>query len=190
MTFQSTAGAWFQDAAWRGLKMALLLAALSLATGCTAGGPGPLASQGSGPTIAFESVDGPPRQVFERLVRVLDTESASRNLSIVTRGAQAAYRVRSYYAARIADGGSSAIAWVWDVYDRDEQRVLRLRGEEPVGKGGDEGWAAADDPLLRRMTQTGLSGLAGLIADDPPRQGEPAPQIPETAGPALAFSAY
>ena len=40
---------------------------------------------GSGPTVAFESIDGPPPQVFDRMVGVLNSESKLRNLSIVSR---------------------------------------------------------------------------------------------------------
>src|ERR1700692_4384831 len=51
---------------------------------------------GSGPTVAFESIDGPPPQIFDRMVNVLDSESKLRNLSIVSREGTASYRVRSY----------------------------------------------------------------------------------------------
>src|SRR5271165_6845846 len=84
------------------------------------------------PTIAFESIDGPPPQVFDRMVGVLDSESKLRNLSIVSREGQAAYRVRSYLAAQLYHGRTT-IAWVWDVYDANQQRALRLSGEEPAG---------------------------------------------------------
>ena len=51
------------------------------------------------------------------------------------------------------------IAWVWDVYDRNQQRALRLSGEEPAGKAGRDAWAAADDLVLRRIAQAGFTGL-------------------------------
>ena len=52
------------------------------------------------------------------------------------------------------------ISWVWDVYDGNQQRALRLSGEEPAGKAGRDAWAAADDLILRKIAQAGLSGLA------------------------------
>ena len=116
----------------------------------------------SGPTVAFESIDGPPPPVFERMVSVLDSESKLRNLSIVSREGSASYRVRSYLSAQVSRGRTT-IAWVWDVYDRDQQRALRLSGEEPAGKAGRDAWAAADDLVLRRIAQAGLSGLSGMI---------------------------
>ena len=117
---------------------------------------------GNGATVAFESIDGPPPQVFDRMVGVLDSESKLRNLSIVSRESQASYRVRSYLAAQVSRGRTT-IAWVWDVYDRNQQRALRLSGEEPAGKAGRDPWAAADDLVLRRIAQAGLSGLSGMV---------------------------
>ena len=90
---------------------------------------------GNGQTVAFESIDGPPPQVFDRMVGVLDSESKLRNLLIVSREGGAAYRVRSYLSAQIVRG-KTVISWVWDVYDANQQRALRLSGEEPAGKAG------------------------------------------------------
>jgi hypothetical protein len=138
----------------------------------------------SGPTVAFESIDGPPPPVFERMVNVLDSESKLRNLSIVSREGSASYRVRSYLSAQVSRGRAT-IAWVWDVYDRDQQRALRLSGEEPAGKAGRDAWAGADDLLLRKIAQAGLSGLSGLINGTAPADAPPAP-TPGRRGPAVA----
>jgi hypothetical protein len=150
--------------------------------GCASGGaPGDsLAMAGSGPTVAFESIDGPPPQVFERMVNVLDSESKLRNLQIVSREGAASYRVRSYLAAQVSRGRTT-IAWVWDVYDRDQQRALRLSGEETAGKAG---WAGADDLILRKIAQAGLSGLSGMINGTAP--AEASPPAPARRGPAVA----
>ena len=139
-----------------------------------------MASSTSGPTIAFESIDGPPPQVFERMVGVLDSESKLRSLSIVSREGSASYRVRGYLAAQISRGRTT-IAWVWDVYDQNQQRALRLSGEEPAGGRGRDGWAAVDDLALRKIAQAGLSGLSGLINGVPPQD---APQATPPAAPA------
>jgi hypothetical protein len=167
---------------------ALLMIACGLG-GCAGGaavnGSFAMASNG-GPTVTFESIDGPPPQVFERMVNVLDSESKLRNLLIVSREGSATYRVRSYLAAEVSQG-RTVIAWVWDVYDRDQQRALRLSGEEPTGKAGRDPWTAADDLVLRKIAQAGLSGLSAMIngtgpADTPP----PAPAPTGKRGPAVA----
>ena len=73
-----------------------------------------MAGGGGGATVTFESIDGPPPQVFDRMVNVIDSESKLRNLQIVSREGAAAYRVRSYLAAQVGRGRTT-IAWVWDV---------------------------------------------------------------------------
>ena len=138
--------------------------------------------RGSGATVAFESIDGPPPQVFDRMVSVLDSELKLRNLSIVSREGGASYRVRSYLSAQVVRG-KTMIAWVWDVYDNNQQRALRLSGEEAAGKAGRDAWAAADDLVLRKIAQAGLSGLSGMINGTP--DAAPAP-APERRGPAVA----
>jgi hypothetical protein len=156
--------------------MALLAIACGLG-GCAAGGAVgnsfAMANTSSGPTIAFESIDGPPPQVFDRMVGVLDSESKLRSLSIVSREGAAAYRVRGYLAAQVSHGRTT-IAWVWDVYDQNQQRALRLSGEEPAGKAGRDAWAAADDLVLRKIAQAGLSGLSAMINGTAPA-GAPSP---------------
>src|SRR5579872_6594656 len=144
------------------------------------------ASSTSGPTIAFESIDGPPRIVFDRMVGVLDSESKLRSLSIVSREGSASYRVRGYLSAQISRGRTT-IAWVWDVYDQNQQRALRLSGEEPAGKAGRDAWSAADDLVLRKIAQAGLSGLAGMINGTPaPDATQPPSAAPSKRGPAVA----
>ena len=150
------------------------------------GGAFAMAGAANGPIVTFESIDGPPRQIFERMVSVLDSESKLRNLSIVSREGTASYRVRSYLAAQV-NRGRATIAWVWDVYDQNKQRALRLSGEEPAGKAPRDAWAAADDMVLRKIAQAGLSGLSSMINGTAPAE---APRMPPTAptkrGPAVA----
>lgn len=174
-------------AARAAIAAALLVVSCALG-GCAGGGAASgsyaMASTGGGggPTVAFESIDGPPPQVFDRMVGVLDSESKLRNLSIVSREGGASYRVRSYLSAQVVRGRTT-IAWVWDVYDNNQQRVLRLSGEEAAGKSGRDAWAAADDLVLRKIAQAGLSGLTGMINGSPDAMPAPAPA---RSGPAVA----
>jgi hypothetical protein len=178
-------------AASRAVVAGVLLAACALG-GCasTAGGPASGAfamASGGAATVAFESIDGPPPAVFDRMVGVLDTESKLRNLAIVSRENAATYRVRSYLSAQVVRG-RTMIAWVWDVYDGSQQRALRLSGEEPAGKPGRDAWAAADDMVLRKIAQAGLSGLSSMVNGTPADAPAPAPAAPAPGkrGPAVA----
>jgi hypothetical protein len=168
--------------------LAVMLLTAAAALGGCAGGSGAAnsyamaPSAGSGATVAFESIDGPPPQVFDRMVGVLDSESKLRSLSVVSREGTAAYRVRSYLSAQIVRG-KTVIAWVWDVYDANQQRALRLSGEEPTAaKGGRDPWSAADDLVLRKIAQAGFSGLSNMINGTPDAPGS----APGLRGPAVA----
>jgi hypothetical protein len=171
-------------------RMALAAVLLAVACGlgaCAGGGAAgsfAMTGAGAGPTVAFESIDGPPPPVFDRMVNVLDSESKLRSLSIVSREGAASYRVRSYLSAQV-HRGRTVIAWVWDVYDRDQQRALRLSGEEPAGKAGRDPWAAADDLLLRKIAQAGFSGLSAMVNGSAPSDA-PSPAAPAKRGPAVA----
>jgi len=166
---------------------AMLLAIACALGGCASGGAVgasfAMAGAGTAPTVAFESIDGPPPPVFDRMVSVLDSETKLRNLSIVSREGTASYRVRTYLSAQVIRG-RAVIAWVWDVYDRDQQRTLRLSGEEPAGKAGRDAWAAADDLILRKIAQAGLSGLSAMINGTAPTEAPP--PAPGKRGPAVA----
>ena len=172
-------------AAIAGVLLAMACGLGGCAGGGAASGSFAMASSGgSGPTVAFESIDGPPPQIFDRMVNVLDSESKLRNLAIVSREGPATYRVRNYLAAQVGHGGHTTIAWVWDVYDRDQQRALRLGGEEPAGTSGRDAWSAADDLVLRKIAQAGFSGLSAMINGTAPADA-PAP-APGRRGPAVA----
>ncbi|SCB41111.1 hypothetical protein GA0061098_1008233 [Bradyrhizobium shewense] len=165
----------------------MLLAATTALGGCAGGGGAANSyamapSAGSGATVAFESIDGPPPQVFDRMVGVIDSESKLRSLSVVSREGSAVYRVRSYLSAQVVRG-KTVIAWVWDVYDTNQQRALRLSGEEPTSaKGGRDPWGAADDLVLRKIAQAGFSGLSNMINGTPDAPGA----APALRGPAVA----
>jgi hypothetical protein len=172
----------------RAAMAAMLLAIACGLGGCASGGANnsfAMADNAARTTVTFESIDGPPPQIFDRMVNMLDSESKLRSLSIVSREGPASYRVRSYLSAQVSRGRTT-IAWVWDVYDRDQQRALRLSGEEPAGKAGRDPWSAADDLVLRKIAQAGLSGLSAMINATGPVDSPPPVTAPGRRSPAVA----
>jgi hypothetical protein len=127
----------------------------------------------SGATIAFESIDGPPVGVFNRLVDNISAEAQSRNVAIASREGSASYRVRGYLAAQVIRGRTH-ISWVWDVYDDGKVRALRIVGEEAGGRAGGDPWSVADEAMLRKIARVSMDRLAGFMANpdapvaDPP----------------------
>jgi hypothetical protein len=123
-------------------------------------------------SVAFESIDGPPEDVFRKLVQDLSEEAEARQLAVVSRDTAARYRIRSYVAAHVRRDRTT-IAWVWDVYDANQKRTLRISGEEDVGPAGKDAWAAADDQALRRVSTAGMERLASFLTAGPQEAGAP-----------------
>src|SRR5437763_2211675 len=98
-----------------------LLVALALApAGCTTNGEitGSVAA-GRSTAVAVESIEGLPSIIGQKLARDLSEAATARQIIVVTRGAQAAYRMRGYIAS-YAQQGQTFIAWAWDVYDAEQ----------------------------------------------------------------------
>jgi hypothetical protein len=134
-----------------------------------------------GATITFESIDGPPPQIFNKLVASLNDEAGAQKIAVVSRNASATYRVRGYVSAAV-DRNKTTFGWVWDVYDADKRRALRISGEEPGGAAGRrDAWTAADEAVLRRMAHSGMEKIAAFL-----NGSEPLPAVaPETPLPTL-----
>src|SRR6516164_9876799 len=159
--------------AFRGAAF-LSVAALGFA-GCSSSALPPGISNISqrGTTVAFESIDGPPETVFRNLVRRLDQEARAQQVSVVSRESAAQYRIRGYVAAHV-QGKKTTISWVWDIYDAERQRAMRLTGEE-AGTSSRTAWNAADDQVLNRIARDGMTRLATFLAN------APAPEVAPSA---------
>lgn len=129
-------------------------------------------------TLAFESIDGPPPEVFRKLVADLNTEAGTRKIAVVSRDSAATYRVRGYVSA-LVERDKTTFAWVWDVYDTDKRRALRISGEEPAAAGKRrDAWAAADEQVLRRMARNGMEQMSGFLnSSKPPPAIAPEPNL-------------
>jgi hypothetical protein len=138
-------------------------------------------------TIAFESVDGPPKHVFDRLVAALSAEAERRELPVVTHHGPATYRVRAYLATLVEKKKKQArLTWVWEVFDARQNRAFRLSGEESLGAPRSDVWAQCDDALLLRIAAKGFDEMALRLG---PLPSVPAPSVePRPAAPAVAFA--
>ena len=156
----------------------------ALAAGCSSQQAARFASLNAVPsnaTIAFESIDGPPPEVFRKLVAVLNDEAHARNVAVVSRSVPATYRVRGYVSAMV-DRGKTSFAWVWDVYDADKRRALRITGEEPATAKAARrhAWDAADEAVLRGMSKSGMERIAAFLnaPKEPPTVAPEQPTLP------------
>jgi hypothetical protein len=138
-----------------------------------------------GTTVAFESIDGPPETVFRSLVLRLNQEAQAQQVAVVSRESAAQYRIRGYVAAHV-QGRRTTISWVWDIYDADRQRAMRLAGEE-AGPLGRSAWSAADEQVIGRIARDGMTRLAAFLGSPPVPDAFPAAPGEEPA-PNVAFA--
>ncbi|HTT49468.1 MAG TPA: hypothetical protein VMG39_15875 [Pseudolabrys sp.] len=146
---------------------AMALAACSLDDHPTAlrGGP-------RGATVAFESIDGPPPGQFDELVQALNSEAQTRRLAVTSRESPSAYRVRGYLSASRTKNVTT-VSWVWDVFDNDGRRALRISGEETAKGHHQNAWAAADDAMLHRIAGNSMDQLAAFLTSPDIAPGTP-----------------
>jgi hypothetical protein len=161
----------------------LTAVAAVLLAGCQTAQQGPVAAaQPRGPTVAFDSIDGLPPYQFHTLVEELNREAQTRRLPVQSRLQPSAYRVKGYFAASV-ERGRTTVSWVWDVFDRDQRRALRISGSAPAS-GRD--WNAADAGLLQKVAQSSMAELAGFLnssADVPAPPAGPALALTDTGSP-------
>jgi len=141
----------------------LLIAACALALGgCNTDNQPVSIAQPRGASVAFDSLDGLPPGQFQKLVQNLNEEAQTRQLSVTSREQPSAYRVRGYLALKVSKH-QTTVAWVWDVFDQDEHRALRISGEETAKVRHRDAWAAADDVMLQRIAHTSMEQLAAFL---------------------------
>jgi hypothetical protein len=189
-------GAAGRFAVLRAAGLGLAIAAGNLAmTGCTTSGQPALGTIDGQRTVAFESIDGPPEELFRKLVSQLGEAANAHRVIMVSREQPAQYRIRGYVAAHV-QGKKTTITWVWDVFNSERERAIRLGGEVP-GAPSERAWAAADDAVVTRIARDSMSRLAAFLASpglappgdaQPPRE-EATPAVASTtdAGGSLAF---
>lgn len=180
-------------AAWREIcRSCWLLAAagaLALSACTTDGQQSALNAEPRGASVAFESIDGPPQGQFYKLVQDLNNEAQLRRLPVISRDSQAAYRVRGYLAAETVKGATT-ISWIWDVFDNDGHRALRISGTEAAPGKHRDAWAAADDAVLLRIARASMDQLGAFLTSPDAAPAEAAnvatlddrPSSPEAAG--------
>ena len=137
--------------------------------------------QPRGATVAFESIDGPPPGQFHELVQALNTEAQTRRLAVLSRESPSAYRVRGYLSAKVVKR-ETTISWVWDVFDGDDRRALRITGEETAKNRPRDAWSVADDAMLQRIAHSSMDQLSAFLTSS-----DVAPGTPDS-GPRLALA--
>lgn len=168
-------------------RIAAAIAMAVSAAACTTTGGLP---SGQYSTVAFDRIDGLPPAVFDRYVRRLNDEAEVRKVPVVTRESFAPYRIKGYVSVW-TQKRQATMSWVWEVFNSQGERVLRIAGDEQAGKAGRDAWQAVNDEVLARAARSGMEQLAvyfrgpeggPVVASapppTPPAVERPAPPVP------------
>ena len=139
------------------------------------GPPSAAAGSHAAPPSPSNSIDGPPPAQFNTLVRSLNDEAQARRLAVISRETPVRLS-RARLSGRQGCKGRTTIAWVWDVFDRDQRRACASTARKPVKgaiKPGSDAWSVADDAMLRRIARTSMDQLAVFLTSPSVRTGAP-----------------
>ncbi|WP_106754265.1 hypothetical protein [Pannonibacter carbonis] len=122
-------------------------------------------------TFAFEPFIGAPGNVADDLSRQIGTRARDEGLTLVRRiDLQATFRVKGYLSAT-GSPASSALFYVFDVFDAHGLRVTRISGSELTqGVSGDP-WRSADNDALKRIAATSVMQLKAWLYSRPAPAG-------------------
>ena len=161
-------GAWGRSSVVGAPTCALRIAALLVAL--SAGGCNAITTQGqqqvslanaSGVAVSFESIEGPPAPVVNRLMNGLSEEAAAYQIAVLPKSGTPLYRIRGYLA--YAPDGNPSISYAWDIYDTDQRHSFRVTGAEPSTARRTGAWAS-DEQAIRSIARASMEQLATFIA--------------------------
>ncbi len=121
-----------------------------------------------GVPIAVESIAGAPDGVTSRFSTALASEAHARQVEIVGGEAQARYRVRGYLSAEPTEDGTTALAFVWDVFDAQKKRAQRVQGASIASaRSGADPWASVDQTTVAKAASESMDAIAGFLTTSP-----------------------
>jgi hypothetical protein len=120
----------------------------------------------AGIPVKVESIDGVPAPVKTAFASALLAAASDRQVDLVGSAKQARYRVRGYLSTEAAEDGSTALAYVWDVFDDSKHRARRLAGSSPIPTApGKSSWSGLDKTALAKLAAQSMDEIAGFLSE-------------------------
>lgn len=157
----------------KGRAIALVLIAGLVLSACTSRvippltfGRAPAARPGPNVHVkmAFAPVTGAPSEPVSRLNSAIKQEAAKRNITIVQAGDPTTdYTVQGYLSA-VGGMSGTVLVFVWDISDRNGNRLHRVSGQEATTNGAPDPWAAIDDSTLNLVALRTVDSIAAWLS--------------------------
>jgi len=119
----------------------------------------------AGATVAFVSVDGPPAAISRNFSQIMTREAAARDIAVAD-DKKARYLVRGYLSAYATTDGA-AVEYVWDVFNKDKQRIQRVNDVLEVKGDGADPWRIVGEAALASVAAKSADDLAAYLSNTP-----------------------
>lgn len=178
----------------------LALAFCLMAAGCQTtlqGTPEASATQPVKTTLAFEGFVGVPQQAGDEVILALASAGLERRFAVVGVSDPTANYVLRGYLAPQAEGGTTAVSFVWDLFDRAGNRLQRLSGEARLPAASADGWSLVQGSGARAIAEASAVEIARFlnapasaarVATVSPSGAAASPAVPQASLPASAAS--
>ncbi len=125
-------------------------------------------------SVDFVSVEGPPAVISANFSQTLTREATARDI-VLADEKKARYLVRGYLSAYITTDGA-AIEYVWDVFNKDKQRIQRVNDVLEVKGEGADPWRIVGAAALNSVAARSADDLAAFLSNTPEAAAaQPAP---------------
>lgn len=115
--------------------------------------------------LAVTRMEGAPTPLQSQFMAYFNADVAQQDVTI-TDAAAARYLARGYISAFPVDGGAK-LTYVWDIYDRQNQRAQRLNDEIALKGDNPDPWALVDGAALAALAQRSAGELAAYLSNTP-----------------------
>ncbi len=111
--------------------------------------------------VALEPIAGAPKEVSERMARMLDAASQRAQIALLNyEGAEGDYRLRGDLKAS-RQQNSIKVTYSWQVFDRTGTVVGRRSGSESAAgaAAGSDLWGAVPEAALQAIAEQGIAAV-------------------------------
>jgi hypothetical protein len=146
----------------------------------------------AGATVGVASIGGAPGGLDDKF-QALFVDAAKRSDVSVAAADDPNYLVRAYLSAYPEGEGTTAVAYVLDVFDSKKQRTQRVEDEVLIRGQAPDSWSLVGDDALAAVAAKSAADLAAVMTNTPEAiaanaapaaPGETAPQVATNAPPA------
>jgi hypothetical protein len=119
----------------------------------------------AGASVAFVSVEGPPAAISRSFSQIMTREATARDIAVADEK-KARYLVRGYLSAYATTDGA-AVEYVWDVFNKDKQRMQRVNDVLEVKGEGADPWRIVGEAALASVAANSADDLAAYLSNTP-----------------------